>query len=299
MARETTVLWTEITDFPEGWGIKDHAHKDYYHLFYFIKGRGKFLIGENSFDIMPGSFFLLPPNTMHGLEPSRDNTLMSYEIKFTLDDPFLKSRLTEEISRHEDGDFFRICVEYVLRNGLSHNTDKLKRANYYLCVLLTELAAGHDEHKIKNSELIDTSSFTETTIRIMAYIESNYTHHIYINDIAEYIEYSRNYMCLLFKKDTGITVVDYLNYVRIRKACEYIIYSDIGLQQISCRVGFLNLSHFNRTFKKLVGTSPSVYSKMVGIDDNNLFVKNVKDSTESRTLFPSLEKALSALRVSS
>ena len=172
----------------------------------------------------------------------------------------------------------------------------MNSTNHFMCTLLTAIAEESTNVEQKNSELVDTTEFSKTVIHIMVYIESNYMHHIYLNDIAEYVEYNRNYMCYIFKKETGITVVDYLNYVRIRKACEYILYSDIGFSQICYRVGFLNLSHFNRTFKKLVGATPSAYSKMVDIDDNNLFPKNNNGMSDS-TLFPSLNQAITALKV--
>ena len=295
MDRETNILWTEITDFPEGWGIKHHSHKNYYHLFYFVKGSGTFLIGEDKYPILPGACFLLPPNIVHGLAASTVGDLLSYEIKFTIQDPALNELLSLEIVFTEKGNFLRTCVEFIQKNGLSHDPERMNITNHFLCSLLTVLAEDPENTNANDSELVDTTGFSQPIVNIITYIEKNYMHHIYLNDIAEYVQYNRNYMCSLFKKETDITVVDYLNYIRIRKACEYILYSDIGFSQICHRVGFLNLSHFNRTFKKLVGTTPSAYSKMVDLDDNNLFPKNNNGSEENDSLFPSPSKALEAL----
>ena len=298
MNQETTILWTEITDFPEGWGIKKHSHKDYYHLFYFVKGTGTFFIGEKKYDITPGVCFLLPPDTVHGLEISTVEELSSYEIKFNIHDTTLRERLSEGIMCSEEGDFISTCVRFIHQDGLSHDPGKRRNANYFLCALLARIADGHTGAEHRDSELIDTSAYSDTVVSIIIYIETNYMHHIYLDDIAQYIEYNRNYMCSLFKKDTGITVVDYLNYVRIRKACEYILYSDIGFSQICYRVGFLNLSHFNRTFKNLVGTTPSAYSKMVDMNDNNLFPKNSAEDSGLHSYFPSVTQAIAALHIS-
>ena len=167
-----------------------------------------------------------------------------------------------------------------------------------MCALLTYFVDSHTEPEIKNSELIDTTNYSATTISILTYIEANYMNHIYLDDIAEHVEYNRNYMCSIFKNDTGITIVDYLNFVRIRKACEYILYSDIELSQICYRVGFPNLSHFHRTFKKFVGTTPTTYSKIENMDDNHLFAADSPSESGSHSHFPPLEKALAAIKVS-
>lgn len=294
MGNDTTILWTEIADFPEGWGIKKHIHKDYYHLFYFIQGTGVFLIEDEQYPAKADRCFLLPPGVLHGLDTSEDSKLLSYEIKFKIEDPSLINSIPQKGIIVEVKDYIRSCVSAIQENGLSQYPEKRKAANYFLCALLSSIISEHIDDA-ESSNLIETASYTPATIKIIKYIEQNYMNHIYLDDIAKYVEYNRNYLCLLFKKDTGYSIIDYLNYVRIRKACEYIIYSDIGFSQISHRVGFATLSHFNLTFKKFVGTTPSDYSKLVDLDDNNLFLKTDTQATLSH--FPSLNQALAALKI--
>ena len=113
--------------------------------------------------------------------------------------------------------------------------------------------------------------------------------HLYLHDIAEQIGYNRNYLCSLFKKDTNITIIDYLNFVRIKKACEFIRYSDI--KQIGSRVGFTNISHFNRTFKKLMEISPNQFGKIqpVSIPEDTRFINSFSQKK------PSLANAIQKL----
>lgn len=293
MNGEATILWVETSQFPRDWGIKNHAHQDYYHLFYFFSGNGTFLIEHKPFPIVPGSFFLLPPWTVHGLENAEVDDLGAYEIKCSIQDPSLLQQMSSgPVVITEHGGFIESSFKYLLKYGLSRDPEHSRRNIYMLCALFSYLSDQTAASIPENSELINTSSYSPATIRILTYIESNYMNHIYLDDIAEHIEYNRNYMCSLFKSDTGITIVDYLNFVRIRKACEYILYSDIDLSKICYRVGFPNLSHFHRTFKKFVGMTPTAYSKMENLEDHHLFA----GSDGSGSGFPSLEEALAAIR---
>ena len=89
-----------------------------------------------------------------------------------------------------------------------------------------------------------------------------------LETIANTLDYNKHYLCAAFKKDTGITIIDYLNFVRIRHAAELFSYSDKDLTTICMRVGFTNLSHFNHTFKKLTGLPPGQYKRMFPVDIN-------------------------------
>ncbi|MDD5017355.1 MAG: helix-turn-helix transcriptional regulator [Eubacteriales bacterium] len=91
---------------------------------------------------------------------------------------------------------------------------------------------------------------------------------ISLETIAKTLGYNKHYICTAFKKDTGITIFDYLNFVRIRHAAEMFSYSDKDLLTICQRVGFTNLSHFNHTFKKLTGLPPGQYKRMFPVDIN-------------------------------
>ena len=67
---------------------------------------------------------------------------------------------------------------------------------------------------------------------------------------------TKNYLCNAFKSNTGITIVDCLNMIRIRKAAEQIVYSDLPLAQVAQMCGYVSVSHFNRVFMRYVGMPP-------------------------------------------
>ena len=62
----------------------------------------------------------------------------------------------------------------------------------------------------------------------------------------------------------GMTPVDYLNQVRIKKACDMIRKTGYSMEEIAVKVGFSTTSTFNRNFKRIVGTSPYHWKKSAG-----------------------------------
>jgi AraC-like DNA-binding protein/ligand-binding sensor protein len=91
------------------------------------------------------------------------------------------------------------------------------------------------------------------------YIARHLSDRIRLGDIARALNMSPFHFCRTFKQFTGRTFVEYLSHVRVERA--KILLRDRGLRvsEVAYEVGFQTLTHFNRTFRKLVGCSPTDY----------------------------------------
>ncbi|MCB0837438.1 MAG: AraC family transcriptional regulator [Bacteroidetes bacterium] len=104
----------------------------------------------------------------------------------------------------------------------------------------------------------------KTQLRINActsYIFVHLSEPISVNQMAERMNMVPQSFCRWFRKHTGHSFVSFLNKTRIQHACQYLVNTDWPIQQIAYSVGFENISHFNRTFKKLQRVSPSEFRK--------------------------------------
>jgi len=82
---------------------------------------------------------------------------------------------------------------------------------------------------------------------------------IKIEEVAEVANLSAEAFCRYFKVRTRKTYTNFLNEVRISNACKMLIEKEKSIQEIGYDSGFANLSHFNRTFKKVTGKTPKGY----------------------------------------
>ena len=94
------------------------------------------------------------------------------------------------------------------------------------------------------------------------YIYSNCEYNIGISDIARFFHYNKQYLGRVFKKETGHTISEYINIVRLNKAKKLLKSSDETIISISNKVGFNNVTYFNKFFKKITGITPEAYRKM-------------------------------------
>ncbi|MCD4679025.1 MAG: helix-turn-helix transcriptional regulator [Bacteroidales bacterium] len=98
---------------------------------------------------------------------------------------------------------------------------------------------------------------------VQKYIKNNYRdHNINIEQLAYKFHINSSNLGHLFKQINGIGVNQYVNKLRISKAVEYLITTDMKVKDISYQVGFGTLSYFYRSFKSELAVSPTTYRVM-------------------------------------
>ncbi len=106
---------------------------------------------------------------------------------------------------------------------------------------------------------MDESRITE----VLEYIEQNYREDMSAYDAAKKCHVSYSYFSRWFKKITGKTFIQYVNYVRINHAEQFLINSDYNITEISMQTGFPTTSYFIKQFKLQKGCSPGKFRKMI------------------------------------
>jgi len=91
------------------------------------------------------------------------------------------------------------------------------------------------------------------------YIEANHDKAVTLATVAKAAHLSVSRMAHLFKEQMGMTIIEYLTQVRIEKAKELLLTTDQTCTEVCFTVGYNNQSYFTRTFKNLVGTTPSQF----------------------------------------
>lgn len=93
------------------------------------------------------------------------------------------------------------------------------------------------------------------------YVEKNYSNNFRISDLAAVCYMSETHFRRIFQEKMNMTPIEYVNFVRIKKACELIDKTDISMEEVAQKVGFITPSTFNRNFRRIVGTSPYQWKK--------------------------------------
>ncbi|MDC7233037.1 MAG: response regulator [Spirochaetales bacterium] len=95
-----------------------------------------------------------------------------------------------------------------------------------------------------------------------SYIRKHYSSPgLSLEEVSLYVEVSRTHLSAQFKKESGQTFRDYLTHVRIEAAKKLLDETNLKVYEICENVGYPNVEHFSRIFKKLTGTTPNRYHR--------------------------------------
>jgi AraC-like DNA-binding protein len=131
--------------------------------------------------------------------------------------------------------------------------------SYRAAVRLLEIFGEHLSMIANQIALHDCGGDSRTVRLAKDYIADHKSDPIKLDQIARALHISPSHFCRKFKLETGLTFVGYVNRVRVEQAKILLHNKNLRVTEVAYDVGFQSLAHFNRTFRKLVGISPTEY----------------------------------------
>ena len=163
---------------------------------------------------------------------------------------------------HSDTEWERSVIENILKIYECQEEEyfELKLHSLFFEIWAEIYAHLSNRKKSAPSQNHDISALKD----MLSYIQLHHKEKITLYDIANSAGICKTSCHTIFKKYTGRTPVEYLNYYRLQKSIELIKASDMTLTQICYEAGFSGASYYSECFRKSFGCSPSEYKKMTG-----------------------------------
>ncbi|GAA0411604.1 AraC family transcriptional regulator [Paenibacillus motobuensis] len=208
----------------------DHFHESY-EIYYLLSGERYYYINDRVYALQVGDLLFINKNHLHR---TMSKGRSSHErILVNFDDLFIEPLLSLGVG------------ELPLYNGESF----LLRPDVHEQGRIEDLF-----HTMLREQKEAGSGSTE-------YLNKEYRQKLTLPEIAEQFYISETYLCRIFKQTTGFTVIEYLNYIRIREAQTLLRETDDKITRIAEETGFDSIAHFGRVFKQIVKRSPLQYRK--------------------------------------
>lgn len=164
-------------------------------------------------------------------------------------------RYARECCTHMVSDMLQ-CYGQEIRQAAEHADRKLAEAaalkEIRECILkiIEEIPEKKEEKNNRYSKPVQES------IRI---IEERYRENLSLEEICAQVSVSKTYFCYLFKRETGISLWNYLTEVRLQHAKELLKHTDMKSYEIAFSVGYENPSYFSKIFKRYEQMTPNEY----------------------------------------
>ncbi|MDH5325114.1 MAG: DNA-binding response regulator [Gammaproteobacteria bacterium] len=121
-----------------------------------------------------------------------------------------------------------------------------------------------EQHMKNTSPEVKTVNFTaaEKIGKAINTIVTEYRKDLRMDKLAASCNMSESSLYKYFKKETGVSIREYIKNKRIEAAKQLLLSTDLSVKKISYQVGYKNISLFNRIFKDSTGMSPTEFREM-------------------------------------
>jgi len=295
MEHRVELIWANHGQLQAGQLMQQHYHACH-QLYYILSGSAVFLIGSQPVEAKPGSCFLVPAGMPHQMLPVEQGPLEFLELKIFIKDPFLLDRLQSPPEPVTDDGACKRLITYAAENWNSRDAQNQTDIEYILSAVLLNFFVDKLHYAHKDSTHILTGDYSALTKAILVYIEKNFSRPFSLQELGQQLNYNKNYLCSVFVKDTGVTIVEYLNFVRIRRAVSFFAFYRQDVYTACESVGYANSSHFSRTFKAMVGMPPRNFRKAFSLLTQEEAAKYFTDERFLSYQLCTMEEAFASLR---
>lgn len=267
------------------------AHFHYHiEMVYMLKGSVYCFTDANKYTVREGDVFISFPNQIHYYESFEDEEYVIFYINPEATPQFKKlfetnvpksshipsKNITPKIRRLLEG-VIEGCDE--VRRGKKY-ADEIR--NGHLLAFFGELLRSMD---LYGPDLGELSALKN----IVDYCSRNYTKEISLETLSKDLHISKYYISHIFGSRLNMRFNDYVNSLRVSKACLLLVDSDMSITEISDQVGFATIRTFNRAFLRQTGKTPSDYKRTIargrilsatGAPVMNFVMEKEKDSSK-------------------
>lgn len=250
--------------------VRWHFHPEY-EIQLITETSGQYFVGDFVGRFTPGNLVFMAPNLPHnwvselpeGRTVERRNLILQFTSEFLLERvlTFRELRYLEKlVGEAKRGVVFSAATGEAARPIMEELLTASSGRRVILFLSLLDLMA-HDDHRKRLAShrfSPDPSSYMSSTInQVLSYIDQNLASDLSESDVADLAGQSVTTFSRYFRKHTGMSFVQHVNSLRIHRACELLVDTGLSVVDICFRVGYNNVSNFNRHFLAQKGVPPS------------------------------------------
>lgn len=239
-------------------------------------GHGNIITEKQKYSYKEGTIVIIPANIPHAVEENKDEKSL-WEYLYLNPVVFMQQSGINErqrkayfvqageciiVKQKEDAAFLEAEINLLM------DQIRVKEYGYQQCVcgliytLLMEMIktyyyTGNEQKR----NMVQRVSQSKRVTRILEYVDRHYAERIRTEDMANAIYVSPSCLRKIFKDNFRMSPIQYVNYVRIQKACEMIRKTDDNISEIARKAGYDNLATFINNFKLYMGETPKQWKE--------------------------------------
>jgi AraC-type DNA-binding domain-containing proteins len=275
---EAFIAGTKYGSFP----IKAHWHY-YMEIIFILNGTSLVNCNNKEYILEPGDLILFHPQVLHSIFSVSNQPLKYVVLKFDINNLRITSNYTPKLSsifkcatddpcapilipskafKSSMESLFNSCIEEIATKDYGYDI----RFQSLVSSLLIEILRTWKKNGFDTNNIPLTHYDTDSLHTILQYIDEHSHESIKVESLAEKCHMSYSYFAKKFHELYGQSCKDYIEFIRLSKVKDLLLFTNFDLNYISQETGFADCSHLIRTFKKKTGITPKQFRMKHVID---------------------------------
>ena len=248
-------------------------------MLYMLEGAGRVECNGENYVVEAGDMIIFYPESVHAIYTIADRPLKYGVIKFDVNKLYTENSyaprlrvILESASKSAEADIcFReeMISSLQVKDILEECRRELWEKNYgydiivhnKICYLLMHLIRIWRENGFNTDQAVSRATESDSIHAITAYIDAHAGEPIKVEELADMCNMSYSYFAKNFKQYYGRSCKEYIEFIRVSKAADMLLFTDFDLSYISQETGFSDSSHLIKTFRKWKGVTPKQFKK--------------------------------------
>lgn len=258
--------------------IRPHWHY-FMEIIYMLQGTGLVECDGESYVVEPGDMILFHPEAVHAIYTATNLPLKYAGMKFDVSRLYTERNyapklrvILESASKCGEANIFfkeRQLQGLPVKELFEECRQELENRNYgydiivhnKICYLMVHLIRIWREQGFNTDKAAAHPSDTNSIRAITAYIDAHAGEALRVEELADMCNMSYSYFAKSFKQYYGRSCKEYIEFIRVSKAADLLLFTDFDLSYISQETGFSDSSHLIKTFRKWKGITPKQFKK--------------------------------------
>ena len=238
--------------------IYAHARKTF-GLIYVLSGSAIYEFDGVAYHVKAGDLFCIPQKLPYSMQPIKNNSYCTRQFGLLIYDHELNTRMKILYPPLTVDSTMKSMLDYIYRFWNIPTQENTAHLEVFVRAIFAQFYINELNYDNPVSAYVLTDGYSPATKKTLCYVESNKYKHFSLEETAQTLGYNKHYLCSAFSQDTGISILSYVHFQKIRQAMVHFFYWGTSLAEVCESLSLGSISYFSTLFKSIVGYPPGAF----------------------------------------